>query len=244
MFRPRHGLDVGAVHIRESTPTKPNQELTTEVGDIPFVPIQSLDSEAELKVDTTNLLPIPELGSELIAIDLVSTEEALSMNDLSEAAQAFLRRYGQLTKREREIASLLVQGRTARQIGTQLCNSWRTVATHRQAINNKLEIRNQLTLLQLSIAAGLIDRKADDGSLHRRLATLTIRERETLLLSFQHQRLEDVAATVHITYKTAKTHLERAYQKLEVSGRVMALHQLYTAGLVDADLHWTDVRQP
>ncbi|WCR18927.1 PAS and helix-turn-helix domain-containing protein [Paracoccus alcaliphilus] len=60
-----------------------------------------------------------------------------SMTDISAA-----RPLVQLTRRERQVAMLLVEGRTSKDIARALSISPRTVEAHRQKLNAKLEVRN------------------------------------------------------------------------------------------------------
>ena len=60
-----------------------------------------------------------------------------------------------LTKREREILALVVQGLTNQQIADQLCISPRTVDTHRTNIMQKLDIHDVANLVRYAIEHGI-----------------------------------------------------------------------------------------
>ncbi len=60
-----------------------------------------------------------------------------------------------LTSREREVLQLLAEGKSARQIASDLYMSVNTVATHRRHIMEKLDIDNIAGLTKYAIRAGL-----------------------------------------------------------------------------------------
>lgn len=60
-----------------------------------------------------------------------------------------------LTAREREVAQLLAEGLTTKQIGARLFISAKTVATHREHIMEKLGIQSIAELTRYAIQAGL-----------------------------------------------------------------------------------------
>ncbi len=61
-----------------------------------------------------------------------------------------------LTEREREVLSLVVQGRTSKEIAERLVLSHKTVMCHRANIYEKLGIRNQAALVRWAIQHGLV----------------------------------------------------------------------------------------
>ena len=65
---------------------------------------------------------------------------------------------GQLTARERQVLVGVAQGRTNREIATELGISHRTVETHRESLMRKLGIRTVAGLTRVALAAGLIGR--------------------------------------------------------------------------------------
>ena len=60
-----------------------------------------------------------------------------------------------LTSREREVLQLLAEGKSTRQIASDLHMGVSTVATHRQHIMEKLDINNIAGLIKYAIRAGL-----------------------------------------------------------------------------------------
>jgi DNA-binding NarL/FixJ family response regulator len=62
----------------------------------------------------------------------------------------------QLTTREREVLQGIAQGRTNKEIATELGISHRTVETHRESLMNKLEIRTVAELTRFALGAGIV----------------------------------------------------------------------------------------
>ena len=62
---------------------------------------------------------------------------------------------GQLSARERELVTLVAQGRTDAQIAAQLYISVRTVRTHLDRIRDKTGCRRRADLTRLALQAGL-----------------------------------------------------------------------------------------
>ena len=68
-----------------------------------------------------------------------------------------LHRFLNLTKREKEVLKMLAEGLTAPQIASQLFISLNTVKTHRQRIQQKLEIKTFKELYQYAFHFDLSD---------------------------------------------------------------------------------------
>ena len=62
----------------------------------------------------------------------------------------------QLSARERELVTLVAQGRTNAQIATQLYISIRTVGSHLDRIRDKTGCRRRADLTRLALTAGLV----------------------------------------------------------------------------------------
>ena len=65
-------------------------------------------------------------------------------------------RAGELSARERELVTLVAQGRTNAQIADQLHISVRTVGSHLDRIRDKTGCRRRVDLTRLALATGLV----------------------------------------------------------------------------------------
>ena len=63
---------------------------------------------------------------------------------------------GQLSARERELVTLVAQGRTNAQIAAQLYISIRTVTSHLDRIRDKTGCRRRADLTRLALSEGLV----------------------------------------------------------------------------------------
>jgi DNA-binding CsgD family transcriptional regulator len=63
---------------------------------------------------------------------------------------------GRLSARERELITLVAQGRTDAQIATELFISVRTVGSHLDRIRDKTGCRRRADLTRLALSAGLV----------------------------------------------------------------------------------------
>ena len=91
------------------------------------------------------------------------------------------------------------------------------------------------SLLAPSITRRLIERFARPGpaaAAPAALATLTDREREVLVLLARGLSNAELAARLHLSEATVKTHLARILSKLGVRDRVQAVVTAYETGLV------------
>ena len=97
-------------------------------------------------------------------------------------------------------------------------------------------VRDGDALLAPSITRRLIERFArpdpDRASQHRDLALLTPREREVLTLLAGGLSNAELAAALHLSEATVKTHLTRILTKLGLRDRVQAVVLAYQTGLV------------
>ncbi|HEY0001446.1 MAG TPA: response regulator transcription factor [Actinoplanes sp.] len=97
-------------------------------------------------------------------------------------------------------------------------------------------VRDGDALLAPSITRRLVERfaRADPaaGALHRDLAGLTPREREVLTLLAGGLSNTELAAALHLSEATVKTHITRILTKLQLRDRVQAVVVAYETGLV------------
>jgi RNA polymerase sigma factor (sigma-70 family) len=91
-------------------------------------------------------------------------------------------------------------------------------------------------LLAPAITRRLVERfgrrDADSAAIHRDLSTLTPRELEVLRLLAQGLSNAELAARLHLSEATVKTHVARILAKLGLRDRVQAVIVAYEAGLV------------
>ncbi|MEV8373820.1 response regulator transcription factor [Kribbella sp. NPDC056861] len=92
-------------------------------------------------------------------------------------------------------------------------------------------------LLAPPVTRRLIDRFADnrlDPAVAARLDVLTAREREVLVLVAKGNSNAEIAAGLHLTEHTVKTHVSRMLAKTGLRDRVQAVILAYDSGLVTA----------
>lgn len=65
--------------------------------------------------------------------------------------------YSQLSDREKQVFSLLVEGNSSAKIADILCISSKTVDKHRASISRKIGIENPVKMVQYAIRNGLVD---------------------------------------------------------------------------------------
>lgn len=65
--------------------------------------------------------------------------------------------YGALTRREREVFHLIVEGLTTKEIAKRLVISAKTAENHRARVLGKLDVRNTAELVRYAVKRGLLD---------------------------------------------------------------------------------------
>ena len=97
-------------------------------------------------------------------------------------------------------------------------------------------VRSGDALLAPAITRRLVERfasrSADTAAIHRDLSTLTPRELEVLRLLAQGLSNAELAAHLHLSEATVKTHVARILAKLGLRDRVQAVVVAYETGLV------------
>ena len=97
-------------------------------------------------------------------------------------------------------------------------------------------VRTGDALLAPAITRRLVERFArrdpDDAAVHRDLGALTARELEVLRLLAQGLSNAELAARLHLSEATVKTHVARILGKLALRDRVQAVVLAYRTGLV------------
>ena len=85
-----------------------------------------------------------------------AAEYALMLTAPGPPQQPGTARPGRLSARERELVTLVAQGRTDAQIAAQLYISIRTVRSHLDRIRDKTGCRRRADLTRLALAEGLV----------------------------------------------------------------------------------------
>jgi DNA-binding NarL/FixJ family response regulator len=85
------------------------------------------------------------------------------------------------------------------------------------------------------LVARFAHREPDGTAVHRDLGTLTARELEVLRLLAQGMSNAELAARLHLSEATVKTHVARILGKLALRDRVQAVVLAYRTGLVVPD---------
>lgn len=116
-------------------------------GDIPT-------SVRAIKAGAVDFLSKPVTYSKLLASIRAAFIEQEKRNKAVEPNHEAKARLEKLTKREREVAALAVQGLSSKEIATQLTISYRTVEIHRCNIMRKIGARNLLELARVVRESG------------------------------------------------------------------------------------------
>jgi DNA-binding NarL/FixJ family response regulator len=69
----------------------------------------------------------------------------------------FLKKSNRLSPREMEVLQLIAEGKTNKQVATELCVTFKTVDKHRQNLMSKLDIHDTAGLTRYAIAEGIIE---------------------------------------------------------------------------------------
>jgi DNA-binding NarL/FixJ family response regulator len=115
-----------------------------------------------------------------------------------------------LTSREREVALLVADGFTSRQVARALGVSERTVHSHLSAVLSGLGARSRAAL------PGLVPRPVSVGS---ELPPLTDRQQQVVALVALGQSNDEVAAALGVTPKTVEKHLTAVFSRWGVRSR-------------------------
>ena len=99
----------------------------------------------QMKHGAADFLQKPVSGRQL----LEAIERALSLSRERVAQQDLLERVAALSEREREIAELVAQGLTNREMADRLCLAVRTIEVHRANAIRKLDIESSVDLVRL-----------------------------------------------------------------------------------------------
>jgi predicted ATPase/DNA-binding CsgD family transcriptional regulator len=141
-----------------------------EVFDTPLPPINQADNErgiaaARAQLDEATFMTAWKAGRDMlqeqvIAYALAESGTASQINDPSLSAalpHAGKAKFDGLTAREREVAALVAQGQSNRDIAATLVLSERTVASHVSNILSKLEFNSRTQIAAWAIEKGLVN---------------------------------------------------------------------------------------
>jgi DNA-binding NarL/FixJ family response regulator len=97
-----------------------------------------------------------ERGETVMPVDL-QIAAVKELGDLARRVRAGVDADAVLTRRERQVLSLLADGLTSRQIGNRLAISTRTVERHASGVYRKLDVRTRLQAVARAASMGLVD---------------------------------------------------------------------------------------
>ena len=97
------------------------------------------------------------IAGEIFVDSLVSGSVINSLLNQNDKIPLYHKTYDTLTLREQEILRLLCEGRTIKDISSNLSISANTVINHRTSIMQKLNCKNMIELIRYSVRLGLVD---------------------------------------------------------------------------------------
>ncbi|MFF3603647.1 LuxR C-terminal-related transcriptional regulator [Streptomyces sp. NPDC002463] len=131
------------------------------------------------------------------------------------------------TKERAELAERTREQEARRRVADErirIARDLHDVVTHHMALANA----------QAGIAPHLLDRTPEKAALPERLASLTAREREVMAMAAIGLSNEEIAARMHVSPFTVRTHVHRAMAKLDARDRAQLVAIAYQSGLVRA----------
>ncbi len=123
--------------------------LTAYYEDFLIQKAEKLGIHAFLKKETTAEELIDVIEADKGTTFYTNKTNKKATNDFSNLDEPVLNKF-RLSKQEREIIKLIIEGKTSRQIADELFISKTTVDTHRRNINRKLEISNSSSLIKFA----------------------------------------------------------------------------------------------
>ena len=97
------------------------------------------------------------VAGEIFVDSLVSGSVINSLLNQDDKIPSYHKTYDTLTLREQEILRLLCEGRSIKEISSDLSISANTVINHRANIMQKLNCKNMIELIRYSVRLGLVD---------------------------------------------------------------------------------------
>jgi FixJ family two-component response regulator len=122
-------------------------------GDVPM-------SRQAFRTGAVDFIEKPCNDDILLAAVLEALEHDAAKAHEQEARAEVSARYERLSRRERQIMGLVVQGLSSKQIGKQLFISNRTVEVHREHIMQKMEAESLSALIAMGLELGILEKPA------------------------------------------------------------------------------------
>jgi DNA-binding CsgD family transcriptional regulator len=139
-------------------------------------------------------------------------------------------RFGHLSVREREVFELVLQGLSSKEIARELGVARATARCHIQHVLMKLGVYTRTQAAALAASAGPSDDSA--GAAVKLTAGLTLREKQVLGCLAAGLGRAEIAAGLHVSPHTARTHIQRVLAKLGVHSVLGAMAVARSAGVV------------
>ncbi len=146
--------------IRKALPEAKVLALTMHESEEYFFPMLQAGASGYVLKDAEPgelLTAIREVHQDNVYLSPLVTKSLLSGYLQASTTKQENDKYNLLTDREREVLRLAAQGRTNREMATELFLSVRTVEKHRASMMSKLELRNRTELVRYAISKGLVD---------------------------------------------------------------------------------------
>jgi RNA polymerase sigma factor (sigma-70 family) len=111
-----------------------------------------------MRAGALTFLPKPIRGVELVAVVREALAADAAMRESQATRQRTLTLLDSLTRRERQVADLIVQGLPSKQIAAQLGIAENTVKVHRDRLMHKMQVRSVAALINLLTRAEMAAR--------------------------------------------------------------------------------------
>ena len=148
----------GCILLDVRMPTLSGPELQRRLGELgctlPIVYLTAHEDVATtvqaIKADAEDFLIKPVASNELLRVIARAIKRHEATMAETQRKEAITNQMAMLTPRERQVFELVVQGKTNKQIASQLGATERTIKAHRHSIMEKLEARSVPELVRLA----------------------------------------------------------------------------------------------
>ena len=117
-------------------------------GDIPM-------SVKAMKAGAVDFLPKPFRDDDLLGAVQQAIRRDIQQRAVRAEREAFEKRYGTLTSREREVMALVVRGLLNKQIASELGASEKTIKIHRGRVMEKMKVQSVADLVRAAEKVGM-----------------------------------------------------------------------------------------